>query len=160
MIRTRPAPWLHCFLLLAPAIACQPEQRPAALAAAAEAPQVQPLRQPCPGGLLCEAEEALLGWRVPARCEERLVRPLLATCVLQEVQWVRLVEFFRSRYGGVDERFGGLSVVGPSPGPGRTPPLLRAMRRDHRIEVLVLPGDATSVVSVPQDPGSKPGSVP
>lgn len=144
-------------LLWLGAAGCEPEpprSQPRARAAPPAPPSAQ---RSCPGGLLCEAKATLLGWRLPQGCDQRQVRPHLATCVLQGVQWQRLVEFYRSRYPRVDAKEGRLKVVGPSPGPGRTPPMLRALQRGAHLELLLLPGDPA--LPVPQAPAVMQGSV-
>ena len=151
-------PLIGVALLVVLGAGCAPERRPTPPRARASKPDAKPTKRHCPGGLLCEATETLLGWRVPEGCAQRHVRPELASCVLADADWPRLVEFYRSRYPQIEELDGGLRLIGPSPGPGRSPPMLRALARGAGVELLLLPGDPAAPPS--QAPATKPGSVP
>ncbi len=99
---------------------------------AARAPAAQPAMPIlCPGGLLCESDRPLCGWRVPAACAQRTERAQICSCELPELSSDAIREFFSSRYpGSVRQEAGGLAVIAavgerPPGAPTPTPATLR-----------------------------------
>lgn len=87
----------------------------------------------CPGGLLCESDALLCGWRVPTACDQRREQTYLCTCRLGGIKRGELREFFSSRYARVqDGAQGALEVEEPQPavfpgGPAPTAATLRVL---------------------------------
>lgn len=144
-------------LLLAPLLlACRARTKP-------PPPQPLPLPMPatgCPGGLLCESPALVDGWRVPRDCEPSQLGQRVRTCWLQDQDWPRLVEFFRSRYPHAVENGPLLRICGqqlPPPArpgtPQRTPPLLLAHLRARGVELVLLSGDPVDMPPAATDTG-------
>ncbi len=109
-------------------------------------------RKWCPGGLLCEDAETLMGYRVPWACGRREVSSRISRCAVRHVNWRPVVEFFKTRYRDVtvterDVVVRGTSgvhmPVGATPVGqrfGEVPPMLRATRHERAAEIVVITG--------------------
>jgi hypothetical protein len=101
----------------------------------------------CPGGLLCEARRALLGWRVPVGCRAVVERAQVASCRMVGVDLGRVREFFESRYRVVplldlaDEQ--GFAVV-PKRESDALSARLHVIRRIESVELVALAGELTA----------------
>jgi hypothetical protein len=141
-----PGPGCRPFLALCLAFAACTSPEPAVprrAPAAVVAPQVVAETALCPGGLLCEARTALLGWRIPVGCEVEVARPRVQACWLPHASFDRICEFFRSRYR-VIARTDGLEVqsLRTFP-PGVEAPLLQVTKRPEGVELVALAGGGT-----------------
>lgn len=125
---------LLALVLAASSLGCEsPVARTTPIPAPLAAPADPALQVRCPGGLLCEANETLCGWRVPALCERRVAQSYLCTCRILGAKPEELREFFGSRYQTLREAPAGvLELELPQPpvfpgGPAPTPATLRLL---------------------------------
>jgi hypothetical protein len=125
---------------------------------AVEVPVPMPAES-CPGGLVCEAPVPVDGWRVPQKCQPSRLGQRVQTCWLENQDWPRLVEFFKTRYPhGVENgpllRISGQWQHPPHPGaPAPTPPLLLAHQRPLGVELVLLAGDPVDTAGSATDTG-------
>ena len=103
-----------------------------------------PADVPCPGGLLCEARDRLLGWRVPVGCRPLIQRPRVASCRLSQVDIARVQEFFQSRYGVQPTPPGKFVALPRTPASVGLPPRLQARAVLQDVELLAMAGDVTA----------------
>ena len=107
----------------------------------------------CPGGLLCEDDKRLFGFRVPWICSHRQASQRIARCSMRHMEWALVVEFFRSRYANIRQRDGVVEITGLRgvSGPeavtktneeGLQPPTLLVQKLPNAIEITAVRGDA------------------
>lgn len=125
---------------------CEAPQRPDAAAPPAPPASAAPTASTvwCSGGLLCEADTTLVGWRVPLACAAADIRSRVAVCLIAGVERVRLTEFFDSRYGPAAIEGGALrwtqsAAMAENYGVGGVAPTLRLMPFSHGWRVVATP---------------------
>lgn len=100
----------------------------------------------CPGGLLCESPDTMLGWRVPVGCAPEASGRRVQVCWLAATDFGRVLEFFQTRYRVEILPEG--AAVHPRLAPaaaGSDAPLLHVLRRPQGVELVAMAGDGTGV---------------